>query len=610
MDRTHTAPLSTTATVLCVGIDCSPSALRAALTGNEGDVERVDGGLVAVFGNLAAALAAATLAERRAAGGLAPRIGIAHGDVIRRKGAIEGSAVEEAVALAGRAGRGQVLVGDAVELLAQPGHRFVRRGGDGPELEWEEADVPLPDGLLAATRRGARVGRRKELERLLVALDAVLSGERRVMLLMGEPGIGKTRLAAEVGLAAHAQGAVVLYGRSDERLARPYQAFAEALEHLVSTAPPALIESAGESLGKLASLVPAVRERAPDAGAPDAGHGGERYVLFGAVGALLSAAAALRPVVLVLDDLHWADVPTVLLLHHLLALPGRPRLLVIATCRDTDLSHRPELAASLAQLRRDERVEELELRGLDEGDVLDLVRGLAGAELGEGERVYARALHRETDGNPLFVSEVIRGLGGRDEIAAAAAALERGDGGTTLAAPASLRELIVARAASPGAQTLAVLEAAAVVGGEFDAALLAHVAELDDERIGDALDAAEHAGLIAPVAGGAGRFAFHHLLVGAHALRAPGRGAPGAPAPARRRGPRGARRRAGCRARPPSWRGTGRRPARPTASAPCDTRSWPASTRFGRSTRTPRCAGSGGRSSCTDRPRTGGAARS
>ena len=513
--RTRTAAVSTTATVLCIGVDCSPAALRAAVTGSEGEVERADGALLAIFGSLSGALAAATLAERRAVGRRGPRIGIAHGEVVRRPGALEGSAVEEAVRLAGQAERGHVLVGDAVELLAGSGHRFGRRPGHAAELQWEgDGGAPMPDGLLAATRRSACVGRRRELELLLRDLDAVRFGERRVVLLTGEPGIGKTRLAAEAGLAAHARGALVLYGRTDEGIASPYQALAEALGHLVSNAPAGVLESAGPALGRLARLVPAVRERGAVAGAPEAGHGGERYVLFGAVGSLLSAASARQPVVLVLDDIHWADVPTVLLLNHLLAIPGRPRLLVIATSRPVEPAQGPELFGSLAQLRRDERVEEVELKGLGEDDVLDLVQELAGAELEEAERVYARALHRETDGNPLFVSEVIRGLGGRDEIAAAAAALERGGGSATLAAPASLRELIVARAAALGPETLAALEAAAVVGRGFDSGLLARVAELDDERIADVLDGAERAALVVPVAGGPGRFAFHHLLIG------------------------------------------------------------------------------------------------
>jgi AAA ATPase domain len=486
---------ATTATVLSVGVDCSPAALRAAVTGGEGDVERVDGALVAVFSSLGAALSAAALAERRAEGGRAPRIGIAHGDVIRRPGALEGSAVDEAVALADRAGRGQVLVDDAVELLARPRHRFVRGPGGVAELEWAtRTGAPVPDALLAATRRGTCVGRQGELEVLLDAFAAVRAGDRRVVLLTGEPGIGKTRLAAEAGIAAQAQGALVLYGRTDEGLTLPYQAFAEALGDLVTGAPQEVLESAGSALGELASLVPAVRERH----APEAGHGGERYVLFGAVGSLLSAASARHPVVLVLDDLHWADVPTILLLHHLLAVPSRPRLLLIVTFRPTDVPENSELAASLVRLRRDERVEEVGLAGLREADVLDLVHELAGARLGEGEHAYARALHRETDGNPLFVVEMVRDVGS----------------GAEPSAPASLRELIAARAAGLGAAALAVLEAASVVGREFDTRLLERVAEVDGERIADVLDRAERAALVVPVDGRPGRFAFQHLLIG------------------------------------------------------------------------------------------------
>jgi predicted ATPase len=256
-------------------------------------------------------------------------------------------------------------------------------------------------------------------------------------------------------------------------------------------------------------------------------------VLFGAVASLLSAAAARQPVVLVLDDIQWADTATALLLHHLLAVPSRPRLLVIATYRVTDVPEGSELSAALGRLRRDERVEELRLSGLREGDVLDLVQELAGGGVGERERAYARALHRETDGNPLFVSEVLR-EGVSDEPSA----------------PPSLRELIAARAAGLGAEALAVLEAASVVGREFDARLLARVAELDGERIADVLDRAERAALVIPVEGRPGRL-------------------PGAPSPACGRGARGARRPAdrGRRRRDRAPLGGGE-PARPRAGAP------------------------------------------
>jgi AAA ATPase domain len=514
------APLSTTATVLCVQLECSPRALRTALSGIDGEAARIGGALLGVFGSVDAALGAAALAERRGAGARAPRIGIAHGEVLRRDGSLEGSAAEQAARLAGRATGGQVLVGDVVELLAQHGYRFVRRAGgvEAPpawELVWESAaGVPLPDPLLAAGAHGSFVGRDTELDALRDRLASVRAGERRVTLLAGEPGIGKTRLAAEAGLAAHAQGACVLYGRCDEGLGIPYQPFAEALEHLVAHAPFELLESAGAALGELADLVPLIRERVtvPDASEP--GLAGERYVLFGAVAALLSAASAREPVVLVLDDLQWADPPTVALVRHLLAVPSRPRLLVIGTHRAAEPGPSPELATAFSQLRRDERVEERELDGLGEHDVVTVVEELAGAELGAPERRYARALHRETDGNPLFVSELVRDLGGREEIARAAAALADGGDLAPLDAPASLRELIAARAARLGAEALAVLEAAAVVGREFDTNLLVHVVGVDGARLAEVLDAAERSALVAPVAGRSGRFAFQHPLIG------------------------------------------------------------------------------------------------
>jgi tetratricopeptide (TPR) repeat protein len=505
---------------MCVGLDCSPAAQRAALTGSEGQPARVDGALLAVFDSIGAALAAAALAERRAGEREAPRIGIAHGDVTRLADGLDGPASREALALASQARAGQVLVADVVQLLAHKGHRFVRRppGVDSQpvwELVWKGgARVPLPDGLLAAGVRGTFVGRDGELEHLLTSVDLVRSGERRVALLTGEPGIGKTRLAAELALAAHSEGAWVLYGRCDEGLGIPYQPFAESLAHLVAHAPDEVLDAAGPSLGELASLVPAVRARYGRGGAPEATRPGERYQLFGAIAALLSAPAEHDAVVLVLDDLHWADPQTVSLVRHLLAAPNPMRLLVVGTLRPVDAGASPELSDALGQLRRDERATRIELGGLEEREVLAVVEEIAGGELDRRERAYARMLHRETGGNPLFVSEVVRDLAGRDEIARRADALDANGDSALLPVPASVREVIAARAARLGSEALAVIETAGVVGREFDAALLAQVLDTDEERLGELLDGAERAAILVPVAGRPGRFSFVHPLIG------------------------------------------------------------------------------------------------
>ena len=171
-----------------------------------------------------------------------------------------------------------------------------------------------------------------------------------MVVLSGEAGIGKTRLAAELARAAHASGATVLYGRSDEDAIAPYQPFAEALRPYLAARSPEelrLFPLAGE----LGRLVPDQADRLPPlAAAATRDPGGERYRLFEAAAALLAGAAAERPALLVLDDLHWADRPTLLLLRHLARARLGP-LIVLGTARADEPA--PALEALLADLRRD-----------------------------------------------------------------------------------------------------------------------------------------------------------------------------------------------------------------------------------------------------------------
>src|SRR5262249_18464039 len=156
-------------------------------------------------------------------------------------------------------------------------------------------------------------------------------------LIAGEPGVGKTRLAGEWSRLAYEQGGVVLYGRCDEDLGAPYQPFAEALRSLA----PCLGEGRLRGLrgaDALLSLVPGLTDVLPDLTAPThADPDTERYALFDAVVALLEVASAGAPVVLVLDDLHWAAKPTLLLLRHLLRFGEQTRVQIVGTYRSTDL---------------------------------------------------------------------------------------------------------------------------------------------------------------------------------------------------------------------------------------------------------------------------------
>jgi hypothetical protein len=329
--------------------------------------------------------------------------------------------------------------------------------------------------VFAARReRSPFVGRDAAVEQLLGALEQVRGGERRLVLVAGEPGIGKTRLVAETARRAHGAGAVVLAGRCDEEPLGAFAPFVEALR----------------PLGELQA------EPATDAGAA-------RLRLFDHVAGLLAGAG--RPVLLVLDDLHWADQATLRLLTHLAAAPEPAALLLVGTYRQTDLGRRHPLAAVLADLRREARFERLALDGLDASATTRLIGGWVGADAGPD---LASRVLSETEGNPFFIEEVLRDL-------VEDGALVRRDGrwraDGPLAVPESVREVIGRRVERLSDTAVAVLEAAAVAGREFDVTALVAADAMPRADLLDGLEEAERAHVIRPA--GSGRWAFSHALV-------------------------------------------------------------------------------------------------
>ncbi len=366
------------------------------------------------------------------------------------------------------------------EIRAGEGDEPPLGGGDqrGAAARRDERSVsarpPFPPAL--AGRGGAFAGRAAELR---AVSDALRPGRRGVLLLAGEPGIGKTRLLAEAGRAAHADGATVLYGRCHEERLTPYEPFVEALAALAG-APLAVDVGAAE----LARLVPPLARSLGPAPAPPAAEG-ERWRLFEAV-----AAALPPPVVLLLDDLHWADAGTLRLLSHLLRRAHPP--VVAGAYRDTDVSRRHPLAAALADLRRDGLVERLAVGGLDEAAVAELVAGE------HGPPGLAGPLQRETGGNPFFVEEVLRHLEG---------AAEPG----RLPIPEGVKDVIGRRLSRLAPDTGRTLAVAAVAGREFDVTLLE--ALLPEVDVLGALEEAAAAQMVREAPGVPGRFAFAHALV-------------------------------------------------------------------------------------------------
>jgi DNA-binding SARP family transcriptional activator len=327
---------------------------------------------------------------------------------------------------------------------------------------------------------GALVGRGDALAALTAAWEQARSGVRRVALVTGEPGIGKTRLAAELVARVRTQGGGALAGRCTREGLVPYAPFAETLTSLAAaTGPTALAAAIGAQADELGRIVPALS--APVPGDPDAA----RHRLFAAVDAALAAAAQPDGLLLVIDDLHWADTPTLGLLAHLAGSAEPASLLVVATLRDTESRAAPDLASLLSALRRDPTVADVRLDGLAPDAAARLADSAGGGR-------HAAAIADRAGGNPLLVEELARAGVAPGEV------------------PPGVRELVTERVGRLGASVTEALRVAAVQGAEFD---LGTVERTTGEDMLDALEAAAADGLVAELPGHPGRFAFTHALV-------------------------------------------------------------------------------------------------
>jgi len=510
------------------------AALREAIARSHGaEVKSTGDGLLATFPSAADSVACAVgmqqavdVHSRTAGVPLAIRVGVALGDVSFEEEDVFGTPVVEAARLVAAARSGQILATVLVRAVA--GGRCAAtftdlgilelKGLPAPvatcEVAWEplpRSCVPVP-ALLTDIGR-IFVGREAQVGRLEQLFSEAAGSERRAVFVAGEPGVGKTRLAAELAVRVHGDGAMVLAGRCDEDLGVPYQPFVEALRHFVDHVPP---EDLGRRLGRyggeLARLVPELSERIPDLPAPlTSDPETERYRLFDAVASWLGAASDDPPLLLVLDDLQWAAKPTLLLLRHVLQSPDLRRLLVLGTYRDTELRHDHPLLEVVADLRRQGGVERLSLVGLDSSGVAAFMEQAAGHELDEDDIALVRAIHTETEGNPFFLREVFRHL-------SETGVVERQEGRWTtrrgveeLGIPESVRDVIGRRLSRLSEESNQVLRVAAVMGAEFELPVLHAAGDLREETLLSALEEATHARLVTEVS--ATRYRFSHALV-------------------------------------------------------------------------------------------------
>jgi hypothetical protein len=353
------------------------------------------------------------------------------------------------------------------------------------------------------------VGREAELAALTADLDAALAGRGGVVLVAGEPGIGKTRLAQELAARATARGALVLWGRCWEGEGAPaFWPWVQVVRGCIQASDPtALRQDPGAGAADIAQLVPAVRDCLPDLPAPPPTEPeAARFRLFDSLAGFLRVAAARRPLLLVLDDLHWADAPSLALLRFLGRELEDAGPLVVGIYRHGEVDRGQPLLGTLADLTRGQRRRRLLLGGLDEDDVASFVALVVGVE---PSPALAAAVYRQTDGNPFFVTEVVRLLASQGRLDATGA----GSAPSAAGLPEGVKAVVAERLGrlSDGCQR--VLEVAAVLGRDFGLRVLQGASGLDSDRLLESLEEAEAASVVAAVPGALGRWRFAHALV-------------------------------------------------------------------------------------------------
>ncbi len=503
-------------------------AVASGVTDAGGAVVKALGdGVLATFSSPRQALQCAA-AIQRSVGGLTAagdsdllrvRIGINTGEVSREDGDIFGEAVNAASRIAALADGGEIFVARVVKDLAGTVRdvKFVDRGHQtlkGFPEEWHIYEARIDVRTPPPSDKTPFVGRGVELSQLEGYLTNAVRGQGSIAMIGGEPGVGKTRLAQELAEEARREGAIVFMGACYEvETATPFAPFVEILGATARTVPKEVFkEIVGDSGPELARFYPELRVMFPDIPEPiELPAEQERRYTFNSIGRYVSRAAAVRPVMLILDDLHWADEATLQLVQYLASLIDDLAALIVGTYRDVELAVSRPLARTLEQLVRQRKAHRVSLKRLSQHDVSTMLERLVGAE--PPERLV-EVIYSETDGNAFFVEEVFRHLLEEGRL------LDPAGGWVDVSiddvdVPESVRLVTGRRIERLGESTKRFLNLGAVIGRVFDVALLERAVEGDDDGdVLDALDEAERARLIEPLRQTReARYQFVHELV-------------------------------------------------------------------------------------------------
>jgi class 3 adenylate cyclase/tetratricopeptide (TPR) repeat protein len=450
------------------------------------------------------------------------RIGLNTGEVIQEEADLFGEAVNVAARIAAKAKGGEILASDAVKAvmgrakdaeLVDRG-RFRLKGLPARwrlfEVVWQEETAAAP----ALPERTPFIGREAEQAELRHCLDQAARGQGALVMIRGEPGVGKTRLAEELATEARQQGLLTLTGHCYEMEgAPPYIPFVEMLEATARIVPPeAFREALSDSAPEVAKLMPELRRLFPDIPPPlELPLEQERRYLLNSVQEFIERAGRVQPLFLVWEDLHWADDSTMLLIQHIAQRLQEMPVLIVGTYRDVELDVARPLARALQELTRQRLAHDLALKRLPEAEVAAMLQALSGQE---PPRSLVQAVYKETEGNPFFVEEVFKYLAEEGKLFDTKGRWRSDLSISELEVPRGVRLVIGQRLERVGEDCCGVLTTAAVIGRAFSFEVLEALGEVNTDVLLDAVDEAERAHLITAVSGGPeDRFTFAHELI-------------------------------------------------------------------------------------------------
>jgi tetratricopeptide (TPR) repeat protein len=373
------------------------------------------------------------------------------------------------------------------------------------KTESEENPDPRPGQGEGGRRQGEGdplyrrtfVGREQELRQLQQAFDLALSGQGGLVMVVGEPGIGKTALCEQLMTYVAMRGGKALAGHCYEEgsLSLPYLAFVEAMRsYVLAREPDGLRSDMGTGAADIARIVSEVRDRVQVEMRPEGDPEDDRWRLLQAITSFLRNASTVQPLLILLEDLHWADRGTLDLLLHIARNLQGARILIVGNYRDIEVDRAHPLSGALADLRRAGSFHTIRLRGLTIDEVQRMMTNIRGQDVPLSR---AELIHRQTEGNPLFVQEVLRylveeGITVRRDGRYALANPDQPEAGI----PEGLRDVIGKRLNRLSAETNRTLSIAAVIGRDFDLQTLHGMSIAGDDELMNHLEEALRVGIL------------------------------------------------------------------------------------------------------------------